>query len=164
METLPSYTTHSCMTLDQNFQSDNERPVGSLAMASEPSAVSNKQGTTQESVMNSTDRKDNSVCVKCPQARSEGNLCADDAVCDSTESFKPLTCRRIDNFLEKNKDYNYYEEFMLPDKVLSKFALVLGKYVLLSMVSGGDAFYLFFFKWAIPCLILNTIIVKPFLR
>ena len=129
METLPSYTTYSCTTLDQNFQSDNERPVGSLAMASEPSAVSNKQGTTQESVMNSTDRKDNSVCVNCLQARSEGNLCADDAVCDSTESFKPLTCRRIDNFLEKNKDDNYYEEFMLPDKVLSKFALVLGKYV-----------------------------------
>ena len=127
METLPSYTTHSCMTLDQNFQSDNERPVGSLAMASEPSAVSNKQGTTQESVMNSTDRRDNSVCVKCLQARSEGNLCAEDAVYNSTESFK--TCRRIDNFLEKNKDDNYYEEFMLPDKVLSKFALVLGKYV-----------------------------------
>jgi len=129
METLPSYTTHSCMTLDQNFQSDNERPVGSLAMASEPSAVSNKQGTTQESVMNTTDRKDNSVCVKCLQARSEGNLCAEDAVFNSTESFKPLTCRRIENFLEKNKDDNYYEEFMLPDKVLSKFALVLGKYV-----------------------------------
>ena len=117
------------MTLDQNFQSDNERPVGSLAMASEPSAVSNKQGTTQESVTNSTDRKDNSVCVKCLQARSEGNLCAEDAVFNSTESFKPLTCRRIDNFLEKNKDENYYEEFMLPYKVLSKFALVLGKYV-----------------------------------
>ena len=129
METLPSYTTHSCMTLDQNFQNDNERPAGSLAMASEPRAVSDKQGTTQESVMNSTDRKDNSVCVTCLQARSEGNLCAEDAVFNSTETFKPLTFRRIDNFLEKNKDYNYYEEFMLPDKVLSKFALVLGKYV-----------------------------------
>ena len=129
METLPSYTTHSCMTLDQNVQSDNERPFGSVAMASEPNAVSNKQGAMQESVMDSTDRKDNSVCVTCLQARTEGNLSAEDAVCNSTESFQPLTCQRIANFLETNKDDNYYEEFMIPDKVLSKFALVLGKYV-----------------------------------
>lgn len=45
----------------------------------------------------------------------------------SSQVYELKNCRRIGDYLENGKDDNYFEEFLLPEKVLCKFALLLGK-------------------------------------
>ena len=122
MESLPFYTT--CPNLDQSVQS---KTGGLGSVANDPKAANNKHSTA-ESVLHTTDRNNHCFCLRCLQVKHQVNISVVDSGNGSeAESFKPLNCRTVGYYLENNKDDNYFEEFMLPEKVLSKFALVLGK-------------------------------------
>ena len=54
----------------------------------------------------------------------------------SSQVYELKNCRWIADYLENGKDDNYLEEFILPDKVLCKFALLLDK----SMKYWGKAY------------------------
>ena len=63
--------------------------------------------------------KHNKECFKCFQVKVDSEL---KPVLDEYKN-----CRKIGDYLEKGKDDNYFEKYLLPAKVLSKFALLLGK-------------------------------------
>jgi len=90
-------------------------------------ATSDRQSPVEEISVNSSHRGEhNLVCLKCLQLRTGSSSSAEDSTNNSVcECFKVTNCTRIRDYLEKGKDENYFEEFMLPKKVLSKLALVL---------------------------------------
>lgn len=61
--------------------------------------------------------KHNKGCFKCLQVKINSEL---KPVLDEYKN-----CRKIDDYLEEGKDDNYFEKYLLPAKVLSKFALLL---------------------------------------
>ncbi|CAH3031200.1 unnamed protein product [Pocillopora meandrina] len=66
----------------------------------------------------------NPACSKCFRTRNE--RCSEVPAMDSSSQVYELkNCRRICDYLENGKDDNYFEEFLLPEKVLCKFALLL---------------------------------------
>lgn len=68
----------------------------------------------------------NPACLKCFRTRNE--RCSEVLAMESSSQVYELkNCRRIGDYLENGKDDNYFEEFLLPEKVLCKFALLLGK-------------------------------------
>lgn len=96
-------------------------------IANETKAANNGQSSAKECSVDSTDRDNHSpACLKCLQARTKRNSDVE----GSTNTYEPTHCGTIGDYLEKCKDDNYFEEFLLPEKVLSKFALLLGKCVL----------------------------------
>lgn len=71
-----------------------------------------------ECSVDSTHRdKHNKGCFKCLQVKINSEL---KPVLDEYKN-----CRKIDDYLEEGKDDNYFEKYLLPAKVLSKFALLL---------------------------------------
>lgn len=127
MESLPS-----CNDLQRRQCSDrgNDYLAEPKYKTNEGKATSNGQAPSRECNVNSTDReKLNTVCSKCLQAT--GNSALDSSVNEPVfDVYKPKNCRKIADYLEKGKDDNYFEEYLLPAKVLSKFALLLGKCVI----------------------------------
>ena len=67
----------------------------------------------------------NTGCIKCLQAKVNPEL---KPVCDENNV---TNCSTIGNYLEKGNNDNYFEKYLLPAKVLSKFALLLGKDVVI---------------------------------
>ena len=68
----------------------------------------------------------NPACSKCFRTRNE--RCSEVLAMElSSQVYELKNCRRICDYLENGKDDNYFEEFLLPEKVLCKFALLLGK-------------------------------------
>lgn len=68
----------------------------------------------------------NPACSKCFRTRNE-RYSEVLAMESSSQVYELKNCRRIGDYLENGKDDNYFEEFLLPEKVLCKFALLLGK-------------------------------------
>ncbi len=97
--------------------------------------ASNGQSPAMECNVNSTDTETrNTVCSKCFQAT--GNSVLEGSVNEPVfDTNKPKNCRTIADYLEKGKDDNYFEEYLLPAKVLSKFALLLGKCMIHIIIS-----------------------------
>lgn len=94
----------------------------------EMTAVNQERLSVVEANRDSTHREEDPICLNCLQRRTKTNSSLGDSINGSvSESCKLTNCVRIVDYLEKNKDDNYFEEFLLPQKVLSKFALVLGK-------------------------------------
>ena len=91
--------------------------------------TSSQPSSAMECSVNSTDREiRNAFCFKCLQAKE--NLKLEGQVNEADfDVYKSTNCRKIADYLEKDKDDNYFEEYLLPAKVLSKFALLLGKCV-----------------------------------
>ena len=63
--------------------------------------------------------KHNKGCFECPQVKVNSELKP------ALDEYR--NGRKIGDYLEKGKDDNYFEKYLLPAKVLSKFALLLGK-------------------------------------
>ena len=99
------------------------------SQTNETKAVSQEWLSVVEANRNSTDRgEDDPIRLKCLQRRTKTNSSLGDSLTGPvSESCELTNCGRIVDYLEKNKDDNYFEDFLLPQKVLSKFALVLGK-------------------------------------
>lgn len=92
----------------------------------ETTAVNQERLSVVEANRDSTHREEDPICLNCLQRRTKTNSSLGDSLNGSvSESCKLTNCGRIVDYLEKNKDDNYFEEFLLPQKVLSKFALVL---------------------------------------
>ena len=68
----------------------------------------------------------NPACSKCFRTRNERSSEVP-AMDSSSQVYELKNCRRICDYLENGKDDNYFEEFLLPEKVRCKFALLLGK-------------------------------------
>lgn len=122
MESLPS-----CNDLQRRQCSDcgNDYLAEPKYKTNAGKATSNGQSPAMESNAERTDReKLNTVCFKCLQAT--GNSVLEGSV-NEPDIYKPKSCWKIADYLEKGKDDNYFEEYLLPAKVLSKFALLLGK-------------------------------------
>ena len=117
-KTIHSTTDHTCALKPRCETTDTE-------------ATNDRQSPVEEISVNSSHRGEhNLVCLKCLQLRTGSSSSAEDSTNNSVcECFKVTNCTRIRDYLEKGKDENYFEEFMLPKKVLSKLALVLGKHV-----------------------------------
>lgn len=68
----------------------------------------------------------NFSCVNCHQLRTVENLNSEDTVKDYfSGNVKESSCGHISDYLEKDKPNEYFEEFLLSEKVLGKFALLL---------------------------------------
>ena len=74
-----------------------------------------------ECFVDSTRReKHNTGCFKCLQAEVNSELKP------MFDEYNLTNCRKIGDYLEEGNDDNYFEKYLLPAKVLSKFALLLG--------------------------------------
>lgn len=80
--------------------------------------------------------KHNTVCFKCLQAKVNSELCL-----PVFDEYNPRNCRKIGDYLEKGNDDNYFEKYLLPAKVLGKFALLLGKSVIFFSWRASSAKY-----------------------
>jgi len=63
--------------------------------------------------------KHNTRCFKYLQAEVNSELNP------ALDEYNLTNCRKISHYLEKGNDDNYFEKYLLPAKVLSKFALLL---------------------------------------
>lgn len=108
----------------------NDRAAEPKYKTNEGKNTNNGQSPAIECNVDGTDReKLNTVCSKCLQAT--GNSRLEGSVNERVvQAHKPTNSRKIAEFLEKEKNDNYFEEYLLPAKVLSKFALLLGRYVI----------------------------------
>ncbi|XP_078366241.1 tRNA (cytosine(38)-C(5))-methyltransferase-like isoform X2 [Oculina patagonica] len=122
MESLPS-----CNDLLRRQCSDcgNDYEAKPKNKTNAGKAASNGQSPAMECSADSTDTETrNTVCSKCFQAT--GNSTLDGSVNEPVfDISRTKNCRTIADYLEKGKDDNYFEEYLLPAKVLSKFALLL---------------------------------------
>lgn len=115
MESFPYITTRDrsanlCRDCGRGCTTNEVKPTGQFA--------------TSEYSVDSTHRdKHNTRCCKCLQAEVNSEL---NPVLDE---YNLTNCRKISHYLEKGNDDNYFEKYLLPAKVLSKFALLLGKCV-----------------------------------
>ena len=129
MDSLPCYSA-ARRNLSQSAQNGTDHTCALRPGRTTNETTNKDQSPLVEISTDSIDREEhNSLCLKCVQLRSEKNPHVQDSLNWSvTEHCKLTNCGgRIVDYLEKNKDDNYFEEFLLPDKVLSKFALVLGE-------------------------------------
>jgi len=96
----------------------------------EPGCTTNEVKPTgllpaSDCTVDSTHRdRHNTGCLKCLQAKVNVEL---KPVLDK---YNPTNCRKIGDYLEKGNNDNYFEKYLLPAKVLSKFVLLLGKDVI----------------------------------
>lgn len=130
MDSLPCYSAVR-RNLSQSAQNGTDRKCALRPGRTTNETTNKDQSPLVETSTDSIDREgDNSLCLKCVHLRNEKNPHVQDSLNLSVSEHCKLTnCGgRIVDYLEKNKDDNYFEEFLLPDKVLSKFALVLGEH------------------------------------
>ena len=135
MESLPCYTTQQ--NLDQGIQSGPDHTCSARPGCGTNAPKSNGQSPVVEMNADGIHREDHtSVCLKCLQLRNVERISSAEDFMNGpiSGSDERTNCRRIGDYLETNKDDNYFEEFMLPSKVLSKFALVMGKGVVLILI------------------------------
>ena len=116
MESFPYITTRDrsanlCRDCGRVCTTNEVKPTGQLA-ASEYSVDSTHRD------------KHNTRCFKCLQAEVNSELNP------ALDEYNLTNCRKIGHYLEKGNDDNYFEKYLLPAKVLSKFALLLGKCVI----------------------------------
>ncbi|XP_022790094.1 tRNA (cytosine(38)-C(5))-methyltransferase-like [Stylophora pistillata] len=79
---------------------------------------------TERSVEMNQSARHNPACSKCLRRRNEG--CSEVTTMNSSSQVYELKhFRRIGDYLETDKDDHYFKEFLLPGKVLCKFALLL---------------------------------------
>ena len=132
MDSLPCYSA-ARRNLSQSAQNGTDHTCALRPGRGTNETTNKGQSPLIEGSVDSSDSEEhNSFCLKCVQLRSEKNPRVQDSFNWSASEHCKLTksnCGgRIADYLEKNKDDNYFEEFLLPDKVLSKFALVLGEF------------------------------------
>lgn len=166
MDSLPCYSA-ARRNLSQSAQNGTDHTYA-LRPGRKNETTNKDQSPLVESSIDSIDREErNSLCLKCVHSRSDKNPLVQDSLNWSvTEHCKLTTCGgRIVDYLEKNKDDNYFEEFLLPDKVLSKFALVLGELFVLKGMYMYVSTYRVFEKHFLPyhCLNFNSFFL-PFNR
>ena len=118
MESFPCFT--------ESDRSDNQRRdcAGKDCVAEQGCATNevNLNGllTASECSVDTTDSdKHNKGCFECLQVKVNSELKP------ALDEYRD--CIKIGDYLEKGKDDNYFEKYLLPAKVLSKFALLLGK-------------------------------------
>ena len=124
MESLPyCKELNQCSDCGEDYAAELKHKTNKLKETSNPPSPA------IECSVNSTDREiRNAFCFKCLQAKE--NLKLEGQVNEADfDVYKSTNCRKIADYLEKDKDDNYFEEYLLPAKALSKFALLLGKCV-----------------------------------
>ena len=121
MESLPNITTRDiCDNQCSDCGRDCVAEPGCTANAVKPTGLL----PASEYSVDSTHRdRHNTGCFKCVQVKvnSEMKPVLDEYTGDLTN------CSKIGNYLEKGCNDNYFEKYLLPAKVLGKFALLLGK-------------------------------------
>ena len=166
MDSLPCYSAAD-RNLSKSAQNGTDHTSALKPGRKTNETTKKDQSPLVESSIDSIDREEhNSLCLKCVQLRSDKNPRVQDSLNWSvTEHCKLTNCEgRIVDYLEKNKDDNYFEEFLLPDKVLGKFALVLGELFVSTGVNMYVSTYRVFEKHFLPyhCLNFNSFFFLPF--
>jgi len=117
MDSLPySCTTPRRLNKTIHSTTDHTCAMRPRCETTDTKATNDRQSPEEEISVNSSHRgKHNLVCLKCLQLRTGSSSSAEDSTNNSVwESFKVTNCTRIRDYLEKGKDENYFEEFMLP--------------------------------------------------
>ena len=117
MESFPWFT-------ESDRSGNQRRDCGKDCVAEQGCATNevNLNGllTASECSVDTTDSdKHNKGCFECLQVKVNSELKP------ALDEYRD--CIKIGDYLEKGKDDNYFEKYLLPAKVLSKFALLLGK-------------------------------------
>ena len=119
MESFPFITTR--------HKYDNQCSDSGRDCVTEPGCTTNEVKPTgpllaPEFTVDSTHRdKHNTGCIKCLQVKVNPELKP------VRDEYNLTNCSKIGEYLEKGNNDNYFEKYLLPAKVLSKFALLLGK-------------------------------------
>lgn len=125
MESFPYFKAHNRCDCQCGYcESDH-------AVKSGHKTNGNEQLSATECTVESKDSGSHyPACSKCLQRRSKESSevhGADLVIECGCEVYELKNCRQIVDYLETGKDDNYFEEFLLPEKVLSKFVLLLGE-------------------------------------
>ena len=119
MESFPCFT--------ESDRSDHQRRDCGKDCVAEQGCVTNEVNlngllTASEYSVNvdtANSDKHNKGCFECFQVKVNSELKP------ALDEYR--NCKKIGDHLEKGKDDSYFEKYLLPAKVLSKFALLLGK-------------------------------------
>ena len=96
----------------------------------EPGCTTNEVKPTgllpaSDCTVDSTHRdRHNTGCIKCLEVKVNSELKP------VRDEYNLIDCSKIGDYLEKGNNNNFFEKYLLPRKVLSKFALLLGKDVI----------------------------------
>ena len=105
--------------ITESDKSDNQRRNCGKDCVAEQGNLNGLLPALECSVDTTDSDKHNKGCFECLQVKINSELKP------AHDEYK--NCRKIGDYLEKGKDDNYFEKYLLPPKVLSKFALLLGK-------------------------------------